>query len=402
MRTGYEEELELEPPWEEQPQRKPIVIPPIVICGGPPNRRLTGFQLNRAIPTPRIEVLIHCIACVVVRRERSSAPVRNICLEGHTDNTGPVSFNNVLGLQRAKEVQKRLARAIDLLRPGLAARIAFSPSSGGAGFPLASNATPQGRALNRRVEVFLRTGGRKLPPDDASCGVPKPQESEFGREFEEWERGGAGAAVQPKLCLFLDSSNKSHRNHFHHQATGTAKRIGAIGSPDPADCKKRIGPTPYSTGADIIAAMRAAFHCSGKKPLRSVHIFGHSGSYGIFGAIAGTAGLYQNSYSLDTASRGGGGRIIADIPTDILSDHVIFVLHGCNQASGCNEKGDDDNFARSLLEHLSAALKAPKVFGHYNAGCAGRNNSWCQYSKTLPKGKAGSAPVYADPGGCKS
>ena len=92
--------------------------------------------------------------------------------------------------------------------------------------------------------------------------------------------------------------------------------------------------------------------------------------------------------------------MIADIPTDILSDNVILVLHGCNQAYGCNEKGDDDNFARSLLEHLSGTLKNPQVFGHYNAGCAGRNNSWCQYSKTRPKGRSNSVPVYKDPGGC--
>jgi hypothetical protein len=200
--------------------------------------------------------------------------------------------------------------------------------------------------------------------------------------------------------LFLEASNSSHRNHFHHQALGTARRILAIGNPDPANCKPKVGATPYSTGADIIASIRAAWQCAGKKPIESVHIFGHSGYYGIFGATSGTTGLYQNSYSLDAASRSAGGRTIADIPTDILSDNVIFVLHGCNQAYGCNEKGDDDNFAQSLLEHLSGVLKSPRVFAHYNAGCAGRNDSWCQFSKKLPKGRAHSAPVYTDPGGC--
>lgn len=167
MRTDYENELEFE--WEqgqggssesllgEQPlARRPITIPPIVICGGPPNQRLTGFEFKRATPTARIAVMIHCVACLIVGRERTAAPVRNICLEGHTDNRGPASLNNTLGLQRAREVQKRLVRAIELLRPGLTGRITFSPSSAGMGSPIASNATPAGRARNRRVEVFLR------------------------------------------------------------------------------------------------------------------------------------------------------------------------------------------------------------------------------------------------------
>ena len=161
-----------------------------------------------------------------------------------------------------------------------------------------------------------------------------------------------------------------------------------------------VGATPYASGADIINAIRAAWQCTGKKPIRSVHIFGHSGPYGAYGNTGGNAGLYQNSFSLDAVARASGGRNISDIPTDVLSNDVIFVLHGCNQAYGCNVQGDDDNFAQSLLEHLSGALTNPRVYGHYNSGCAGRNNSWCLYSKTIPKGKAHSSPTYTDPGGC--
>lgn len=53
-----------------------------------------------------------------------------------------------------------------------------------------------------------------------------------------------------------------------------------------------------------------------------------------------------------------------------------------------------------MLEHLSGVLKNPKVYGHYNSGCAGRDNSWCVYSKKLLNGKAHSRPDYSDPGGC--
>jgi len=49
---------------------------------------------------------------------------------------------------------------------------------------------------------------------------------------------------------------------------------------------------------------------------------------------------------------------------------------------------------------LAGSLTNPRVYGHYNLGCAGRDNSWCLYSKTNPKGRANSRPDYKDPGGC--
>jgi hypothetical protein len=118
MRLDYEQQHEYEwetgwgEAWREAPRtrRPPIVIPPVVICGGPPNQRLGGFALNVATPTPRIEIMIHCVACMVVRREHTAAPVRNICLEGHTDNTGPVDFNNNLGLS-ARERSRNVSSA---------------------------------------------------------------------------------------------------------------------------------------------------------------------------------------------------------------------------------------------------------------------------------------------------
>jgi hypothetical protein len=142
--------------WEAAGSPKPITIPPIIICVGPPNHTLDRFQLDHAGPTPRISVMIDCIACQVVASWRTHRPIRAICLEGHTDNRGPAPYNDILGRRRAAEVEKRLRRAIDLLRPHLARRIRFTVSSAGATVPRASNATPAGQARNRRVEVYLR------------------------------------------------------------------------------------------------------------------------------------------------------------------------------------------------------------------------------------------------------
>lgn len=67
---------------------------------------------------------------------------------GHTDSTGSDELNRQLSNRRANSVASYL-----ISQNVLAARIASrgaGPSS-----PVASNATPEGRALNRRVEIIL-------------------------------------------------------------------------------------------------------------------------------------------------------------------------------------------------------------------------------------------------------
>jgi hypothetical protein len=358
-----------------------------------------GFDNSGFVTTrhgPQLDAFVRSIVASL----SSGAPVETILIAGHTDRVGSDDYNFQLGWRRARIVLAELCRRLEAAKRGSTGKIKFELTSCG------ERQTKATAPASRRAEIFVSSRARKLPPDNDACGVPRRSrqaELEFERTIgeREFETRPAGVRLQPKLCFFQEASNTSHRNHFHHQALGTARRIAAIAGPTPADCKLKVGATPYQTGADIIDAMRAAHKClGGRTPLRTIHIFGHSGYYGIFGSVGGTQGLYQNSFSLDDASRQGGGRSIADIPTDILAGDVIFVLHGCNQASGCEQKADDDNFAKSLLEHLAGALKNPRVFAHYNFGCAGRNNSWCVYSKTSPKGRANLGPDYSEPGGC--
>lgn len=414
--TGGDEEFFEFGAYEQEAPGKTITLPPTVICGGPPYSSLDNFIFGastlRKDATRNHPAQIDAIAREIRSRAARRRPVPTVCIVGRTDVVGAQNYNYTLGLLRAKSVKDALCKALGTL----ASRMTFVVYSLGETDPTPAGTSPAARARNRRVDVYLlsqrtpgercsTTGGRRPPSDRTTCGFPatSPQrEQEIAHELGELEHEGPTprVSVQPKVCLYQLASNTSHRNHFHHQALGTARRIGAIGSPDASNCVKRIGATPYGTGADIINAIRAAFQCTGKKLIKSVHIFGHSGSSGVYGNTLGTAGLYQNSVSLDTASRTAGARNISDIPTDVLANDVIFVLHGCNQAYGCNVQGDDDNFAQSLLEHLAGALTSPRVYGHYNSGCAGRNNSWCLYSKTIPKGRAHSAPTYVDPGGC--
>ena len=71
-----------------------------------------------------------------------------IDINGHTDSTGSLAHNQGLSERRAASVANYLgARGIDQRR---ISTMGFGPSQ-----PVASNASPEGRAQNRRVEVLI-------------------------------------------------------------------------------------------------------------------------------------------------------------------------------------------------------------------------------------------------------
>lgn len=72
-----------------------------------------------------------------------------IHFHGHTDSSGPESFNQTLSTQRAEEAKKRLIRA------GVNAR-QIETHGHGSSNPVASNNTPQGRWQNRRTEIVIQ------------------------------------------------------------------------------------------------------------------------------------------------------------------------------------------------------------------------------------------------------
>ncbi|MFW8633613.1 OmpA family protein [Cribrihabitans pelagius] len=79
-------------------------------------------------------------------------PGTRILLVGHTDTVGALEANRELSRERAAAVRSRLVEA----HGADAARIEIA----GAGYmaPVASNLTPEGRRLNRRVEAVLIAG----------------------------------------------------------------------------------------------------------------------------------------------------------------------------------------------------------------------------------------------------
>jgi outer membrane protein OmpA-like peptidoglycan-associated protein len=75
-------------------------------------------------------------------------PEKRLRIEGYTDSTGSTTSNRELSERRAEAVRSALvARGIDPARIELAAY--------GEAYPVASNNTLDGRALNRRVEVVV-------------------------------------------------------------------------------------------------------------------------------------------------------------------------------------------------------------------------------------------------------
>jgi outer membrane protein OmpA-like peptidoglycan-associated protein len=94
------------------------------------------------------------IAAILIKYAKT-----NLTIAGHTDDIGSIAYNIMLSEHRAKAVGDYL---VDLGVPRQRIRIM------GLGFerPLASNASAEGRARNRRVEIHivpseeLRTGNR--------------------------------------------------------------------------------------------------------------------------------------------------------------------------------------------------------------------------------------------------
>ena len=84
-----------------------------------------------------------------------SNAIRTVCLEGHTDNVGPVDRNKRLGLARAKNLRAALKRAIfaEAATTGFQQQITDSVtilvSSKGESDPVAQNTTSLGRRRNR-------------------------------------------------------------------------------------------------------------------------------------------------------------------------------------------------------------------------------------------------------------
>lgn len=74
----------------------------------------------------------------------------NVVIEGHTDSTGAEAMNQQLSRSRAESVQQYL------IHNGVLSARKVIAKGYGSSRPLASNATTNGRAINRRIDVIIK------------------------------------------------------------------------------------------------------------------------------------------------------------------------------------------------------------------------------------------------------
>ena len=103
-----------------------------------------SFDLNSAAIRPSMRSVLDPFASQL--RDDSNARVSVI---GHTDSSGSDALNNSLSIDRAQSVRDYLvSRGVAASHVQIAGR--------GEREPVADNATADGRARNRRVEIYLR------------------------------------------------------------------------------------------------------------------------------------------------------------------------------------------------------------------------------------------------------
>ncbi|MCL2506936.1 MAG: OmpA family protein, partial [Endomicrobia bacterium] len=102
-----------------------------------------SFGSESAQLTARAKRDIRDIAAVIKKHEFT-----RITIEGHTDNTGTREINKNLSLERARAVYDEFVEAG--INPDKMQYVGFGPA-----MPKATNATEEGRAQNRRTEVFV-------------------------------------------------------------------------------------------------------------------------------------------------------------------------------------------------------------------------------------------------------
>jgi len=101
------------------------------------------FDTDRAEIKPQFDATLNSVALVLKEYNQTLIDV-----VGHTDSTGDANHNYDLSRRRAAAVAQYLsAQQLDPHR--------FSVEGHGASDPIASNASPSGRAQNRRVEITI-------------------------------------------------------------------------------------------------------------------------------------------------------------------------------------------------------------------------------------------------------
>ncbi|MFP1734900.1 OmpA family protein [Lonsdalea quercina] len=137
------------PPSPHESQLKPKPVPKIV--------RLDSMSLfdsgKSVLKAGSTKMLVNSLVGIKAK------PGWLIVVSGHTDNTGSPKLNQTLSLRRAEAVRDWMRDTGDVPES------CFAVQGYGESRPIATNDTPDGRALNRRVEI-------SLVPQASACQIP--------------------------------------------------------------------------------------------------------------------------------------------------------------------------------------------------------------------------------------
>lgn len=106
------------------------------------------FAFGEASVNPAVSGALDSLAMRLGER-----PSKKVIITGHTDNVGRPEFNQKLSLQRAESV---LAYLKAKLPEDVVERIIFETIGAGASEAVEDNATAEGRAKNRRVDILVQ------------------------------------------------------------------------------------------------------------------------------------------------------------------------------------------------------------------------------------------------------
>ena len=107
-----------------------------------------SFDTNRYDIKPNMRPILDRFASTL-----NENPVTNVTIIGHTDSTGTDAINNPLSINRAAATRDYIAaRGVNSSRIRIDGR--------GSREPIADNNTVSGRAMNRRVEIFVAESAR--------------------------------------------------------------------------------------------------------------------------------------------------------------------------------------------------------------------------------------------------
>lgn len=116
---------------------------------------LDRFAFDSAIVPALHDNVVERIARLLVHSRGTGEPIGSVRLVGHADSSGDVEYNKGLAERRAKAVEVKLRAALTSLGSVPAGALNIVTQSMGETKGVASNATADGRARNRRVTVWL-------------------------------------------------------------------------------------------------------------------------------------------------------------------------------------------------------------------------------------------------------